>query len=1697
MEENDYTYSDYDNPYGETQGNSESFYLNQNNEKREEKQTPFLAGNVIPIKKIVIVVVVLILLLLLLFFQSGFGETEDSLSFKDKNGGKITMKGSIMVNGEITDTFNVEGDALQTVMGVEEKTTKITVKAEGLSKGTKTGTITIKDSGGLFFASSAEITINEDGTITFNIQADEYADLVDGQTFDVNAQMQIDVDTDGDGEPDEIVIIEVPIEILIQQYHSVGCLSLSRTEINKSTPYGILEQEFKFKPTCALSAPLMASVKWKDERMGTVELHIDGASPIGQNLTERAVTMKNSISTSNEYVGKVVFVPFAKYAGEVAIFTVNIGYGETIAEMNFEIALDNLEQCIKFSGEDLVISNENDRAAVTIDVSSCHSDRIEFSICPNYPGCSGGAEEGRISPSAGYFYLSPKSNSTRTINVSRGDIPGVYGMTIFAAVPGHDLALISEKEILVMPTNTIMKPDKFVVSLLGRNSSDSIRVKHSELSEDVLIETGICNFNDRSTDGQGWWREFGVDVDRYSGRGKYQTSLYDLIGWIDYSYLSALSLGYQENFKIKTTFEDTIAAYDATRDAHTQTVTAVERAQEVADAVGETIDLEDTQTVLSVVSITVSLYSLISTVTTVCSSATTLNTQITATSTKAQGLTCGNNQAVKTNLSAASSEMNIAQQQICSTWLPGLWNAYTTANQLKMLYDTLDDSTDEGEINADNSLAYSQEAMTYLDEALEHTTNALNYMLLALEAASVDSTFSASGDHTSAAQYIALAKAEHAAAKEALENANTSLTNADDELTTLYEEWEWDAETINEIAYALSSLLVTISELLGILDTATANLTQVSTHLDASLACSCCTQAGVDGCSGDAALCGTIIGEVNAEIASNSALMGKLSAAQVESASLISLVSTAISTYDMYQQYSNMATEEISASRTQNISTINDYYLPAILAEDLATTSKDAAILGARNLATNELESTAGSDYTRDGYSFDNFNEQRLSGLISTAISTGFINGAYAGGVYTTDSTVYSGSGAIIGFSNKKQESKNNSKLYFATDTPTSSSLISGFIDDCDNRVQLILPDYKINLLKDAKNISIPGGKVLAAWSFNDAQVFDVFEEQEVGVKFVNNSLYNNSYQTVTLKFDKHSHSPTTIESGDFGPFNITDSSVETIEEKFHFKFNAKPRIEATPVTSNINTCSSGLMRGATGISALPNIQLNWQWDEIDESKYLDATQLSIVIAKKMSKLNDALNVNSGMCPEDPALRILETVKPIEVQISKSNCYLPLTTNYYDGHPAIYYYLRNSFVPVNGVPNLNEFMKLIDFNANLVLDGFGIEFQDDFEREYTSQTFQSNTEFTNPSTGISKYFANDRYAYYSSESKEFSSSNDFSIPDAGKYRVRLLGDFQGMGLFNGGVPSAKIIFDLYSLQPVNKNYSPFYYLPIDGSVGAQTKNDRRYYGVGSNSELMIDKTNSVYLSMDQDHALFNISSSKANNFFLMNSLNSMRGKLLDTYFTYNPKQNTVEGSKITFSPNYATPLIVAVPGNSSGPSTFKYYAKEGARKIKSGFENLLFLTGIDKCSYYGAGELAKSIIYQTDIRSGEDYFVALNSGNGTAFLKTILFTPTESTYALGYEVSEKGYFISNSGVVQGDFAGTGIVGMAYNDQSTGQYLIGVRDVIEGVERGNICVARLGNREIYWWADSIYSATDSEGNSMTKIEPTLITECNQQ
>ncbi|MFA6269396.1 MAG: hypothetical protein WC652_06260, partial [archaeon] len=848
-------------------------------------------------------------------------------------------------------------------------------------------------------------------------------------------------------------------------------------------------------------------------------------------------------------------------------------------------------------------------------------------------------------------------------------------------------------------------------------------------------------------------------------------------------------------------------------------------------------------------------------------------------------------------------------------------------------------------------------------------------------------------------------------------------------------------------------------------------------------------------------------------------------------------------------------TSETRNANSNTVQKINELYLNAAGLDSII----DAAIDSANWLTDQEKKGSDASTYTNESIVNleGSFNKKRLIGVVGSAIIGGFVSGAYEGGVYSSKKVLASNIASPLRSASAVKEKK----ILFAdelaqdfvadpvTDLSASSSVSeennSDLLEDCENKVRLTLPDYIINLVHDGKQINVTNSSVIANWDFSDSQVFDVFESQEVGVIFGSNGLRTNSYGIVEFNVEKHVHASPTEPNSTFGPFNIPDSGVEQVVVKYHFKFNSEPRTGNNFVSFKNNDCSNGLFLGKTGSTNLPKVILSWDWNSVrgignfsgssdsyrtlrsasvgagtSEEPYLDASQLAILLSKKIGALSNFLDSVSPTCPLNPAKQILEVVRPNITDPStnqiysgedldqQETCYLPLTTKTYDGKPALYYFVEDKpltlmeewFSDTQRLNNAEELTNLIDFNVNLMRDGYGSDFQYDFTNSYSRTMLKAGPSFLDPSSGAKKYLQDTDFAYFSSQANFLKMNQKWTLPDAGKYRVRLLVDFRGLPkLFNGSAPSAKIIADIYLVEPVNNNYSPLYYTPIDGFVGLNASNNRRSYGSSATQEFSIAKNEGVILDPDQKEALVRISASKNNNFFLLNSIPSLRSKILDFTFNFNSRTGVDSNSKIFFTPTVATPLLFELWGITGTQTDFFYTIKKDNQIIDSDLSNLFLLSSVGDCSDLAGKLLSNYFKKAPDNKNGKTYGVLLPAAitQGVTFLKTVAYSPITDSYGLVKPAIGKVYSSNDLAGMNNPISLNGISTMVSNDAQANSVVDSLYNTLNGINSRNICVTSLGNREIFWWPeDTLFNKTGAEGSSISTKENEASALCNK-
>jgi hypothetical protein len=1620
-------------------------------------------GKSSPIKIIVPIIIIAIIVIAVIIFSAQQVPNNDdiSLNTNDQNFG---FAGSLVTNGELTDSFGSNNAPL--IVTTNSSRSRIVINSRGVDQSVLFGTprITVRNAQGIVIGtlSASSIQTNLEGEIIIDLDLAELSDLNidwdgDTPTGDIARELELEIVFDNELSG-EVLTVEIPLQLQFREFLGTGCLRLSRQSITQTTHNGVLEISGRINNICS-QAELKTRVSWRSDYMGSVEISLGNKSI---TLTpEEQIISENFVSVQDF---EIIYMPNKNAQGKRANFSVDFGLENSVESILFDVVNENLEQCLIVTTEDDEISDWDDTATISFDASKCKSD-ISVFVCDNDYGCSGGAE-GAISISQGHFSLSEYS-PTKTISISRGEIPGVYGVTIDARVKGTEKTFISEKEIFVKPTDETITPNKFVISLL-EGGKDSVRITNTNLAQEVEIETSVCNLFNSSFGTTGseffapgvnegdWLVDLATNQQYFAGRGYYQTALANAFSSLGQARNSAYSLSSQENFKIKEAYTYTKKVESDVETMSTATNNLVTAAEDLEDKLGEQNSFANQELTTQISGITASLVALKSSSAMLCA-------QITSTTSLAGTTASGVCKTANPGVIAAVSSLEAAQAEQCAISLGSIPEALVLANNIYSIYQQIDTMAQDSEnIDATASTAKAKEAKQKITFIMENANDALMYIDLALEAAAIDSFESASSDDLSAKEYLELANAEINQLYVLVGETRVLVNEADDSLTTLQTEAPDDTALVLQLASALITLadmfpqFTATSELVvGHLETAQASVTEATE----AAATSCAALSGSLGTCSECSHCCTSAPLLTTL---NSAIGANLATATGETGYIVELVSQTsfiLSALNTYQSFTSDYTEELTASRTIYTNTLSSMDT-LLLSTSSANTYLTAAIPAAQNLSNLEKRTSEASDYAHTLNLSGEYNKERMTGLIATMMQNGFINGAYAGGVYTT--------------------------------APTA---LGSFMGDCSKKVKLKLPVFRTNILQDVKPVKITSNNIIGRWNFVNAKVFDIFESQEAGIIFSNAGLNENTYATIEITAEESLYDDLTKPAGEFGPFNVLPKAKEDVSFKYHFKFNVKPRNEVAQKKDA--TCTKGLMFGNTGSSALPSVIMSWDWNAINSEtttgKYLDATQFAILLSKKLETLNNFLENAPPSCPTSPSMLAVTQLAGDGISVDESGgCFLPMTTEHYDGKPALYYFLDNTVeYPTNisrnffeeSISTADEMLGILDFDVYLMRDGLGSDFQEDFVDAYTKTLFRSSPSFVDPDRGMYRYFKSSNKFHFSSEAFNFQKDNAFILPDAGKYHVRLLAGFDDLPLMTNGVLNARIVVQLELERAVNSDYSPFYYTPLNGITGSQYENGRTNYGTSLSRGEGLQLDNEIRFYYKQRDSLQKLEYVEEENLFKLNSLNSKRARLLDY---------SLDDKKMILSQTLATPLLIGIR-NDVGVPEIEYTVMKDDAEMSSSSPNLFLVTALENCSDFEGNDLsfANNI---PDIKFGDSangaygLFLPNGENNGSVYFTTTAFTPLNGKYGLSFSDG----IIETSNVGEEDFVVLeGVRDMALNDSPNGSEVDSLANLFDAVEENSVCVSRLGEREIYFWPEEFLFEEENIKQKITEAKTSCI------
>ena len=297
------------------------------------------------------------------------------------------------------------------------------------------------------------------------------------------------------------------------------CIVLSGPDIPEwsvTTLDNIARTEFEISNLCMKNGQkidlenLQVKLEWQSDskKAGVLELTIiapDGSSVSQVLKSGQWVKFLDNFKQADYggYQAILTFTPKTGYMGETAKFTIYIdGQTRTDAGLKFvgadntingNILILNLEDCIKYPKEKIELSPEQDEATFSLDASACGID-VYITLCMGDPRCTGGTTEGGITLMPHDEIGLTQADPEETITVYREDIPGIYGITLYARTPQTSYRKIDTIDVLVRPeTNSYFELKRYEFNLSKEaNWQDSTELKNKMLLENVLITSTLC-----------------------------------------------------------------------------------------------------------------------------------------------------------------------------------------------------------------------------------------------------------------------------------------------------------------------------------------------------------------------------------------------------------------------------------------------------------------------------------------------------------------------------------------------------------------------------------------------------------------------------------------------------------------------------------------------------------------------------------------------------------------------------------------------------------------------------------------------------------------------------------------------------------------------------------------------------------------------------------------------------------------------------------------------------------------------------------------------------------------------------------------------------------------------------------------------------------------------------------------------------
>ena len=129
-------------------------------------------------------------------------------------------------------------------------------------------------------------------------------------------------------------------------------------------------------------------------------------------------------------------------------------------------------------------------AKLLIDMSRCGELPIDIVLCKGDDYCRGGTEDGGIQVKPLQFSLSPDT-PVREVTVSRMEVPGIYGLTVWARTKGRNYNKVATIDVLVDPRTEdgqYFSLSKYELFIKGTGTKDSVVLKNSNYVTTTTVD---------------------------------------------------------------------------------------------------------------------------------------------------------------------------------------------------------------------------------------------------------------------------------------------------------------------------------------------------------------------------------------------------------------------------------------------------------------------------------------------------------------------------------------------------------------------------------------------------------------------------------------------------------------------------------------------------------------------------------------------------------------------------------------------------------------------------------------------------------------------------------------------------------------------------------------------------------------------------------------------------------------------------------------------------------------------------------------------------------------------------------------------------------------------------------------------------------------------------------------------------------